>query len=74
MFVERGGKSVLTFGENAEDIGAAATALAATVRRGGVDKLLVERINGHDIHGTDFAKTLTEAGFSATPRGLRLRR
>ncbi|WP_411742267.1 ATP-dependent helicase [Rhodococcus sp. IEGM 1330] len=74
MFVERGGKSVLTFGENTDDIGAAATALAATVRRGGVDKLLVERINGHDIHGTDFAKTLTEAGFSATPRGLRLRR
>ncbi len=74
MFVERGGKSVLTFGENPDDIGAAATALAATVRRGGVDKLLVERIDGHDIHGTDFAKTLTAAGFSATPRGLRLRR
>jgi ATP-dependent Lhr-like helicase len=74
MFVERGGKSVLTFGDNTEDIASAATALATTVKRGGVDKLLVERINGHDIHGTDFSKTLTAAGFSATPRGLRLRR
>ncbi|MDJ0361674.1 ATP-dependent helicase [Rhodococcus sp. H29-C3] len=73
LYVERGGKTVLTFFDDEAVIEVSARALAATVKRGGVEKLLVERVDGHDIHGTAFAKTLTEAGFSATPRGLRLR-
>ena len=73
LYIERGGKTVLTFSEDDSVIAAAAHALAATVKSGGVDKLLVERVDGHDIHGTGFSKVLTEAGFSATPRGLRLR-
>lgn len=73
MYVERGGKTVLTFSDDDTVTATAAHALAATVKRGGVDKLLVERVDGNDIHGTRFAKVLTEAGFSVTPRGLRLR-
>lgn len=73
MYVERGGKTVLTFSDDDAVTSTAAHALAATVKRGGVDKLLVERVDGNDIHGTAFSKVLTEAGFSATPRGLRLR-
>ncbi|MGA9872753.1 MAG: ATP-dependent helicase [Rhodococcus sp. (in: high G+C Gram-positive bacteria)] len=73
LYVERGGKSVLTFSDDDAVTAAAAHALAATVKRGGVDKLLVERVDGHDIHGTAFSRMLTDAGFSATPRGVRLR-
>ena len=74
LYVERGGKTVLTFSENDEVTAIAAQALAATVERGGVDKLLVERVDGNDIHGTPFSRLLTDAGFSATPRGYRMRR
>ncbi len=73
LYVERGGKTVLTFSEDDAITVAAAHSLSAAVKRGGIDKLLVERVDGVDIHGTPFSKTLTEAGFSATPRGLRLR-
>ncbi|MBJ7288184.1 ATP-dependent helicase [Williamsia sp.] len=73
LFVERGGKTVLTFGDRAADLVPAATALAATVRSGGVSRLLIERVDGDAIFGTDLATALTESGFTATPRGIRLR-
>ncbi|RVW05794.1 ATP-dependent helicase [Rhodococcus xishaensis] len=73
LFVERGGRTVLTF---TDDIGALRTAtesLAATVKRGGIDKVVVEKVDGLTIHGNDFGELLAEVGFSATPRGYRLR-
>jgi len=73
LYVERGGKTVLTFSDDDAVTAAAAGALAQVVKRGGVDKLLVERVDGQEIHGTGFSRMLTDAGFSATPRGLRLR-
>ncbi|OZC62181.1 ATP-dependent helicase [Rhodococcus sp. 06-621-2] len=73
LYVERGGKTVLTFSDDDTVTAAAAGALAEVVKRGGVDKLLVERVDGQEIHGTGFSRMLTDAGFSATPRGLRLR-
>lgn len=74
LYVERGGKTVLTFSDDDSVTETAAHALAATVGRGGVDRLLVERVDGNDIHGTPFSRVLADAGFSATPRGYRMRR
>ncbi|WP_305095329.1 ATP-dependent helicase [Prescottella sp. R16] len=73
LFVERGGRTLLTFTDDIGALRTGAESLAATVTRGGVDKVVIEKIDGVTVHGNDFAPLLTEAGFSATPRGYRLR-
>jgi ATP-dependent Lhr-like helicase len=72
VYVERGGKSVLTFTDDEAVLAAAATSLATVVRTG-LGRLRVERINGDFGVGTPFGKALADAGFAATPQGLRLR-
>lgn len=73
MFVERGGRTVLTFTGDPGILRVACGSLAATVKRGGVDRIVVEKVDGASIHGHGFADLLAESGFSATPRGYRLR-
>jgi ATP-dependent Lhr-like helicase len=73
LYLERGGKTLLTFTEDPDARRGAAGALADLVRRRRVDALVIDRVNGDTVHGNTFADFLTEAGFSATPRGLRLR-
>ena len=72
LYIERGGKTVLTFGAGERELTAAAESLVATVRRG-VGKLRVERVDGAFVIGTALGDALTAAGFSPTPQGLRLR-
>jgi ATP-dependent Lhr-like helicase len=75
-FVERGGRSLLTFTDDGEAQHAAAGALAELVTSRRVDALLVERINAVpvlDVRDSPVVGALTDAGFSRTPRGLRLR-
>jgi ATP-dependent helicase Lhr and Lhr-like helicase len=71
-YIERGGKTVLTFSEDEAVLGAAASSLAATVRTG-LGRLRVERVNGAFGVGTPFGTALANAGFAPTPQGLRLR-
>ncbi|MEV0252055.1 ATP-dependent helicase [Nocardia sp. NPDC050712] len=73
LYLERGGKTLLTFTEDPDARQAAATALAGLVRTRKVDSLVIDKVDGETVHGNTFAGFLTEAGFSATPRGLRLR-
>ena len=72
VYVERGGKTVLTFTQNPERLRAAATSLAEAVRRSG-GKLRIEKIDGSFSIGTPFGDALGEAGFAPTPQGMRLR-
>ncbi|MGV0816055.1 ATP-dependent helicase [Mycolicibacterium boenickei] len=79
-FLERGGRSLLSFGADADTQRAAAGALAELVSTGRMPSLLVERINGVAVldPGVDADRAavqdaLTGAGFARTPRGLRLR-
>jgi ATP-dependent Lhr-like helicase len=79
-FLERGGRSLLSFSTDAEAHGAAGAALVDLVGAGRLQSLLVERINGVPVlepgAGPDHAAVhdaLTGSGFSRTPRGLRLR-
>lgn len=75
-FVERGGRSLLSFGTDQETANAAAAALAELVTRRRVPALLVERIDGVpvlEMRDSPVVEALTTAGFSRTPRGLRLR-
>ncbi|MCX6469975.1 MAG: ATP-dependent helicase [Corynebacteriales bacterium] len=73
LFVERGGKTVLTFGDAPDRVAPAAAALAEVVRSGRVSKLQIERVDGEAVHGTEIAAAFVESGFTATPRGIRLR-
>ncbi|MFC7672875.1 ATP-dependent helicase [Mycolicibacterium sp. GCM10028919] len=79
-FLERGGRTLLSYSEDAETHRAAAVALVELVGSGRLQALLVEKVNGTpvldpavDVHGTSVADALVAAGFSRTPRGLRLR-
>ena len=72
LYVERGGKTVLTFGADEALFGPAAAALATTIRRS-LGRLRVEKVDGAFVIGTAVGDSLTEAGFSTTPQGLRLR-
>ncbi|MGN6634200.1 MAG: Lhr family ATP-dependent helicase, partial [Oryzihumus sp.] len=76
IYVERGGKTLLSWTEELPVLQAAADALALAVREGALGRLTVERADGGAVLGSDhpLAAALAEAGFHATPRGLRLRR
>lgn len=83
-YLERGGRTALTWLQAAESdpseaagtAGRAARALAELVRSGRVAALTVERVNGEQALGSSdpFTAALLEAGFHQTPKGVRLRR
>jgi ATP-dependent Lhr-like helicase len=75
VYVERGGKTLLTFTEDVDVLTSAATELVAAVRRGALGRLTVERADGEHILGRQdpLREALQTAGFVVTPRGLRLR-
>ncbi|MFT4262690.1 MAG: hypothetical protein QM572_04865, partial [Nocardioides sp.] len=77
LYLERGGKTLLTFTGHDGDAGVlqrAAAELAGVVRRGTLGRLTVERADGEPLLGatTPLRQALADAGFSTTPRGLRL--
>jgi ATP-dependent Lhr-like helicase len=73
VYVEKGGRTLLTFAEQPELLRPAVDALALAVREGVLGKLAVERADGAAIFDTPLALALAEAGFHQSPRGLRLR-
>ena len=74
LYVERGGKTLLSWTEDPTALQAAADALALAVREGGLGRLAVERADGESVHtSTALSDALEAAGFRPTPRGLRLR-
>jgi ATP-dependent Lhr-like helicase len=79
-FLERGGRTLLSFTDDADAHVAAAAALAELVSTGRVQSLVVEKVNGVTVlepgaEGERAAvqEALVGAGFARTPRGLRLR-
>ncbi len=76
LYVERGGRTLLTFPGGTDDdgaLGVAVDALALAVRDGSLGRLTVQRADGEQVLGTSLGAALEQAGFHATPRGLRLR-
>ncbi len=74
LYVERGGKTVLSWTSDPAVLGPAAAALASAARSGVLGRLTIERADGDTVHASPLAHALEQAGFRATPRGLRLRR
>ncbi|WP_432105829.1 Lhr family helicase [Streptomyces sp. bgisy091] len=75
LYMERGGKSLLSWSTDPDDpaLRAAAEALASAARAGRLGTVTVERTNGASALTSPLGRTLEAAGFLATPRGLRLR-
>ncbi len=76
LYVERGGRTLLSWTEEPDALQSAADALALAVHDGALGRLTVERADGADVLGSEqpLARALERSGFHATPRGLRLRR
>jgi ATP-dependent helicase Lhr and Lhr-like helicase len=73
LYVERGGKSLLSWSDDPGCVQPAADALALAVRDGMLGKLAVERADGEAVLTSPLGSALEQAGFRPTPRGLRLR-
>jgi ATP-dependent Lhr-like helicase len=76
LYVERGGRTLLTFSDDDATTAAALDALGTAVRRGALGRLTVEKADGANILGPDsepIRAALEAAGFIATSKGLRLR-
>ncbi len=73
LYVERGGRSLLSFTEDEPALRVAAEALTGAVRDGWLGQLAVQRADGAEALTSRLAQVLRDAGFRATPKGLRLR-
>jgi ATP-dependent Lhr-like helicase len=73
LYVERGGKTLLSWTDDLDLLRPVAAALADAVRAGALGRLTVERADGEGIYDSPLATALEEAGFRPTPKGLRLR-
>jgi ATP-dependent helicase Lhr and Lhr-like helicase len=73
LYVERGGKTLLSWTSEPALLEPASAALAAAVRAGALGRLTVERADGAEVYDSPLAQALEAAGFRPTPRGLRLR-
>ncbi|HEY2880497.1 ATP-dependent helicase [Nocardioides sp.] len=76
LYVERGGRTLLTWSDEAALLRPAALSLSEAGRRGALGRMTVEKADGEQILGggsTPLREALDAAGFVSTPRGLRLR-
>lgn len=76
LYVERGGRTLLSWTADSDALAVAAAELAAAVRRGALGRLTVEKADGAPLLGsgdTPLRQALHLAGFVASPKGLRLR-
>ncbi|MCW2523864.1 MAG: putative ATP-dependent helicase lhr, partial [Frankiales bacterium] len=73
LYVERGGRTLLSFTDDVTLLARAAAALSVSVRNGDLGKLHVETADGGRVASSSLGQALEEAGFRPSPRGLQLR-
>jgi ATP-dependent Lhr-like helicase len=74
LYVERGGKTLLSWTDDAAQLEPSARALATAVRDGALGRITVEKADGTmAVVDSPLTRALEAAGFRHTPRGLRLR-
>jgi ATP-dependent Lhr-like helicase len=74
LYVERGGKTLLSWTEDPTALEPCAQALAGAVRDGALGRITVEKADGGVVaFDSPLTRALESAGFRHTPRGLRLR-
>jgi ATP-dependent Lhr-like helicase len=71
LYVERGGKGLQVLVDDDDPrLGPAIEALTASVERGRIRRLAVEKVNGEPVVGSAWEEPLLELGFRAGPRKL----
>jgi ATP-dependent Lhr-like helicase len=74
LYVERGGKTLLSWTDDPAALEPSARALATAVRDGALGRITVEKADGGMVVlDSPLTRALEAAGFRHTPRGLRLR-
>ena len=73
LYVERGGRTLLSWSDEAERLRPAVDALSLAVREGWLGKLDVRTADGQAVLTSALGVALEGAGFHPTPSGLRLR-
>ena len=73
LYVEKGGRTILSFADDPERLQPAVDALALAAHDGVLGRLAVERADGESVLDSPFASVLMDAGFKLSSRGLRLR-
>ncbi|HVH00844.1 MAG TPA: helicase-related protein [Miltoncostaeaceae bacterium] len=75
LYLERGGRSLLTFppGDRPDATERAAAALAAWVTADRRRRIVIERVDGEPVFGSPLERPLADAGFQADLRGMMLR-
>jgi ATP-dependent Lhr-like helicase len=73
LYVEKGGRSLLSFTEDEADLRPAADALALAATDGTLGRIQVQKADGEDVFDSPLAQVLTDTGFRISSRGLRLR-
>ncbi|WP_449385371.1 ATP-dependent helicase [Cellulomonas soli] len=78
LYLERGGRTVLSFSDDRGTLDEAARALATALRSRAAGRVTIARANGVEVLGggalhASLGQALVAAGFAPTPRGLRLR-
>jgi ATP-dependent Lhr-like helicase len=71
LFIERGGRSMLVFSDDPEELAIAVETLAIAVKDGMSERLTLERVDGRSVFETPAAPLLVRAGFTESTRGLR---
>ncbi|MDN6428465.1 MAG: hypothetical protein L0J79_01335, partial [Propionibacterium sp.] len=72
LWLPRGGRDVLAFSADAENLRAAAGALVEALRAAGLIPFAVETVSGEPLRRTPMESVLRAVGFSLTPSGARL--
>jgi len=74
LYVERGGRTLLTWTDDEGRLALAAQSLADAATHGALGRLTVEKADGAPLLGADtpLRRALQTVGFVTTPRGLRL--
>jgi ATP-dependent Lhr-like helicase len=73
LYVERGGRTLLSFTDDRDVLGHAARALSLSVHEGALGRLHVETADGERVASSTLGDALEQAGFRPSPRGLQLR-
>ncbi len=73
LYVEKGGRTLLSYHDDPSLLQPAVDALALAARDGMLGRVTVQKADGEAIEDTPFADALLSAGFRLTSRGLRLR-
>ena len=72
LYLEKGGRSLLSFTEEEEVLERAVAALGSLAASGELGRLSIERADGVPVQESRFEEALVRAGFRLTSRGLRV--